>query len=94
VSFIDIREYGSLFTCFIIGPRLPSATIRLKETREYPISMVGTPNGTGSWFLDLNQRYYWIVKDVALRIAALREKVKWHGEGYTNEENKECSDAP
>lgn len=79
---------------FMIEPRLPNATISLKETREYPINMVGTPNGTGSPFLDLNQRYYRIIGEVTLRIAGLQEEVKCHGEGYTNEETKSAQMPP
>ena len=94
MGFSNIRGYGGFSLRFMIEARLPNATIPLKETRAYEINMVGTPNGTGSPFHDLNQRYHWIIEGVTLHIAGLQEEVKCHGEGYTNKETRSAQMSP
>jgi hypothetical protein len=80
--------YDSLSMSFRAQPSLPSATIPLRETREYEINMVGYPDRSRQPYFDFSQSYHWTIKGVSLTIAGLQKRVKCHSEGYINEEKK------
>ena len=80
--------YSALSMSFTIQPRLENAKIPLKETREYPIDMVGWSDGTSLPYLDLSQSYHWTIEGVTLSIAGLYKQVECRSEGDTNGEGE------
>jgi len=80
--------YGSLSMDFWMQPRIPNATIPLRETREYTIDMIGTPSTSNPPFLDLSKCYHWKIEGVTLYVNGLQEQVKCHSEGDINGEEK------